>query len=706
MGKSNAIAKLEGPFKAIARTRAKEWDLQVVDGGSKVSTDGKRVFIPFRLAEVTSIPEQVLHGYLDHEVGHVIEERRHKEAGRVTPMTIMNRLGNPNLRLMMNVFEDIRMERSQGDEYPGVADNLAAAADYTVQKLLKTRSKDFWLNIGGAIICNASGRTLAWMEPAFAPYLGAIQDEMDEACDRARLVWGSDSERLARAVVAKLAKVAEEESKPTPPPPPSPGKDEAESDKRDDEDEDEDDAPSSSDDSDGEDDGEDEDADGDSDGDDAEEDGEDEGDDGDGAGNDEEEEGGESGDSDGDSDESEDSDSDDSEGESGDSDGDSDGESSDDSGDSDSEDSGDSDGATPEDGGSEGAEASEDTGEGEAKPTDAEREDLAKRARETTKTEHLMDELGEEIEGACKAVDADRYQAPIDKSKDLWRKALPHAKTTYQDLAELASAATGALRNKLRAVLQARAECRRISDQVRGELDSSALHTLRLGGKRIFTTETKGENLDVAVSILIDQSGSMGSSDHAGSRSAMARLSAIALGQALDAVGISFEVVGFTNRFTFDAGTYLPSPNRRDYRTPFVFDVFKAFDESFRNTRDRFTSITGCADNADGEAVWECALRLAARPNERRVLIVLSDGEPQCSGIHPERGADYLREVVKRITSAGIEVIGVGIMHEQVKKFYNERTGAKWVNVATLPDLPVVVVKALSESLLARRSRL
>jgi hypothetical protein len=701
MSKSNALTKLEGPFVAIARTRAKEWDLQVVDGGTKISTDGKRIFIPFRLGEVQTIPVQVLHGYLDHEVGHVIEERRHKTAGRETPMAIMGRLGNANLRMMMNVFEDIRMERRQGDEYPGVADNLNAAADYSVQKMLAARPKDFWANIGGALICNASGKTLAWMEPAFTPYLEAIQPEMDESCDRDRLVWGQDSERLARSVIDKLKEVAKEESKPTPPPPSEPGKDEAESGKRDEDDEDEDDAPSSSDDS---------------------EDSEDEGDDSDSGSEDSAEDGEDEEDSDGAGDESDGdgSEGDDSEDEGDDSEGGSEGDDSEDEGDgegaNDEESGGDSSGeetdsdASPEDGGRDGDKPSEDAGEGEPKPTDAERMDLARRASETTKTEHVMDVVGEEIEDACKRVDDGKYTAPVDKSKDVWRKAStvptnPRDKTTYQDLATIASSVTGALRNKLRVVLQARAECRRIADQVRGELDSSALHTLRVGGKRIFTTEVKGEKLDVSVSILIDQSGSMGSSTAPGSRSAMARLAAVALGQALDAVGIPFEMVGFTNAHVHGYGIVLPSANRRDYRAPFVFDVFKAFGESFRDTKDRLTSITGYADNADGEAVWECAKRLAVRSSERRVLIVLSDGVPQCDGIHPVRGANYLREVVKRITSSGIEVIGVGIMHDQVKDFYNEKTGAKWVNVETLPDLPVVVVKALSESLLARRAK-
>jgi cobalamin biosynthesis protein CobT len=220
---------------------------------------------------------------------------------------------------------------------------------------------------------------------------------------------------------------------------------------------------------------------------------------------------------------------------------------------------------------------------------------------------------------------------------------------------------------------------------------------------RIYKRLEEGENQDTAVCLLWDCSGSMGSSDVPSNKAALARIAAVAFHEALLRAGIVHEVLGFNTagkvpaeltkavRDAAKRGEDMTRYSRLDET-----DNRMVFVEYGQADGRAITAITGGAANRDGECVLWAAKRLAARPERRKILIVGSDGQPS-GARYGETERNYLRQVVDRVTAAGIEVVGIGIMDESVKNYYPTN-----VTIKTARDLPRVVMGQLTNLLLRK----
>lgn len=186
--------------------------------------------------------------------------------------------------------------------------------------------------------------------------------------------------------------------------------------------------------------------------------------------------------------------------------------------------------------------------------------------------------------------------------------------------------------------------------------------------RRLFRTERLEPVADCVVSFLIDCSGSM--KEHAESVAMLVDVFARALEQA----GVASEVLGFTTgawnggraqREWVRAGR--PAhPGRLNERSHIVF---KAAATPWRRARPAIAALLKAdlfREGIDGEAVaWACA-RLRARPEARRLLLVISDGSPMDSATHLANDAHYLdhhlRDVVAREEQQrDIEIAGIGV---------------------------------------------
>jgi cobalamin biosynthesis protein CobT len=641
---SDTRARLEGPFTAIARAMSDKWDVVIKASGTELCTDGDIIKFPWNADDIDALPFAVLNGYLDHEVGHIVEERKHREAGRETPLQVMRGLKNPTLKMLLNVFEDIRMEIAFGADYIGVGENLRAANIHSVELFERRHGSgakgNFWHTLGCGIILQARDCSIDWMPAEYIPYMELVQPEIAASLTATSV---QDTAKLAQRVYDKVRHAAEEllkkleELK-------AKAKEEAkkrreEAKKRAEERRERG--------EDGEDDGA-------------------EGEDGEpqpgGSEDDEDGEGGASGDE-----------------------GEDDGE-----------------GGSPADGdASDGDEGDADgeggTGDIEAKPSDEAAEAAKKAATEHASSEHIMDAVGDEIKRESERKrdrDGTYIPNPDVQAMDTWFKPEMGSRDVYNEIRAGVSSQTSALRTKLARIIRILTEARTAHDQERGRLDTTALHQLRLNNKRVFSVVTPAIELDTAVSIVIDMSGSMGSADSAGSASHYARATCVALSEAFAALNVPFEVVGFDNN------SMIRPPRRPGFvnRTPLRFRVFKGFDEQFKKVAPRFVGITGQLDNSDGEAVLECAKRLASRPEPRKIMFVLSDGAPCCSGMGSE-GDKHLQDSVKRITKAGIEVIGIGLRHAAVSHYYGEKQGAQYVVINDLTTMAADIFRVASKSL-------
>jgi cobalamin biosynthesis protein CobT len=336
------------------------------------------------------------------------------------------------------------------------------------------------------------------------------------------------------------------------------------------------------------------------------------------------------------------------------------------------------------------------------KMTDEELAAAAKAAREVldtdAKTSDIMDavkdevaETSEKVGGYIPSPDAmkrDKEIVPPKGDNDAYR-------ATYQMVQKQVST----MRAKLQDMIKIRTVSRFEADKERGVIDAASLYGLRTGNKRVFAQKTKAESIDTAVSILIDLSGSMNSRTGGKyTKAEYAKMAAVALGETLNTIGVPFEIIGFHNTGS--------SYDERDYQRwmPFEYYMFKAFNEQYPQVKTRLNDVYGRHENVDGEAVMFVAKRLAQRPERRKMLFVISDGNPCGGGSHTAM-RKHLKDTVKKITKASIEVFGIGALTDSVKEYYSRDNGASYIVITDIEQLPVEMFKMLRGSLTDKMAR-
>jgi cobaltochelatase CobT len=275
-----------------------------------------------------------------------------------------------------------------------------------------------------------------------------------------------------------------------------------------------------------------------------------------------------------------------------------------------------------------------------------------------------------------------------------------------QQLVHLQGAVTK-LANRLQRRLMAQQNRSWDFDQEEGLLDAARLARVIVNPAQSlsYKIERDTDFRDTVVSLLIDNSGSM-----RGRPISIAAISADILARTLERCGVKVEVLGFTTR-AWKGGqareNWLtdgrpPNPGRlNDLR----HIVYKRADEPWRRARKNLGLMMReglLKENIDGEALLWAHGRLIARPEERRILMVISDGAPVDdstlsvnSGTYLER---HLRQVIGWIEARSpVELIAIGIGHD-VTRYYSravtimdaEQLGGTMVEqLASLFDTPV-----------------
>jgi cobaltochelatase CobT len=216
-------------------------------------------------------------------------------------------------------------------------------------------------------------------------------------------------------------------------------------------------------------------------------------------------------------------------------------------------------------------------------------------------------------------------------------------------------------------------------DQEEGLLDAARLARVVVSPAHSlsYKIERDTEFKDTVVSLLIDNSGSM-----RGRPIAIAAICADILARTLERCGVATEILGFTTRgwkggqsreAWLSAGRP-PSPGRlNDLR----HIIYKRADEPYRHARRNLGLMMReglLKENIDGEALLWAHNRLIARPEERRILMVISDGAPVDDSTASANGGTYLerhlRQVIEWIEKRStVELIAIGIGHD-VTRYY------------------------------------
>jgi cobaltochelatase CobT len=217
-------------------------------------------------------------------------------------------------------------------------------------------------------------------------------------------------------------------------------------------------------------------------------------------------------------------------------------------------------------------------------------------------------------------------------------------------------------------------------DQEEGLLDAARLARVVVNPRHAlsFKIERDTEFKDTVVSLLIDNSGSM-----RGRPIAIAAICGDILARTLERCGVSTEILGFTTRgwkggqsreAWLSAGRP-PNPGRlNDLR----HIIYKRADEPYRHARRHLGLMMReglLKENIDGEALLWAHNRLIARPEERRILMVISDGAPVDDSTASANGGSYLERHLRQVIDwiekrSPVELIAIGIGHD-VTRYYS-----------------------------------
>jgi len=274
----------------------------------------------------------------------------------------------------------------------------------------------------------------------------------------------------------------------------------------------------------------------------------------------------------------------------------------------------------------------------------------------------------------------------------------------FKRLEDKVASMVGPMQKDMERAIQARSKSVWENGLKQGKLNSSSLARLASTGDcRIFRKRVESKTKDVAVSLVVDMSGSM-----CGSKIHTAAAASYALSNVLDRLRIPHEVICFTTHT--DSATYHKRLKQireaeKKYGVSYsryenlYMPVIKGYNERINTeTKRRFGWLPHSglmASNIDGECVEIAARRLMGRKEAGKIMMVLSDGSPAGGG--NSRDLEYhLKEVVKKIEKSKVDVIGIGIEDDSVRRFYD-----KHVVIHDVEQLPSLVISRLRSMLLA-----
>ncbi len=216
-------------------------------------------------------------------------------------------------------------------------------------------------------------------------------------------------------------------------------------------------------------------------------------------------------------------------------------------------------------------------------------------------------------------------------------------------------------------------------DQEEGLIDAARLARVVIspGHSLSYKVEREVEFKDTIVTLLIDNSGSM-----RGRPISIAAISADVLARTLERCGVKTEILGFTTRAwkggqsreSWLAGGKPAQPGRlNDLR----HIVYKKADEPYRHARKNLGLMMReglLKENIDGEALLWAHTRLLARAEDRRILMVISDGAPVDDSTLSVNSAGYLEAHLRKVIDwierqSPVQLVAIGIGHD-VTRYY------------------------------------
>ena len=265
------------------------------------------------------------------------------------------------------------------------------------------------------------------------------------------------------------------------------------------------------------------------------------------------------------------------------------------------------------------------------------------------------------------------------------------------------------LANKLQRQLLAKQNRAWEFDLEEGLLDSSKLPRVIMDpyNSLSFKKEKDLDFKDTIVTLLIDNSGSM-----RGRPITIAAICADILSRTLERCSVKVEILGFTTK-NWKGGQSRELWNKRSKpKTPGRLNdlrhiVYKSADTQWRQIKNNLGLMLKeglLKENIDGEAISWAFNRIKKRKEERKILMIISDGAPVDDSTLSVNSGDFLEKHLKRIVKfiedkSEIEILAIGIGHD-VSRYYNRA-----IKITDVNELGDVMISQLSE-LFDKKSKL
>lgn len=299
-----------------------------------------------------------------------------------------------------------------------------------------------------------------------------------------------------------------------------------------------------------------------------------------------------------------------------------------------------------------------------------------------------IDEAEEHIKRARKAFGAIPMYSPVDRYR-----IVPEGRKLFEMKVErhLSSSVSSTLAKDLERAIASRNRVQFIPGQRRGRVHGASLYRLSMNDDRVFRRKEDHKAVNACVQQVIDLSGSMG-----GRKIELALASAYTLADALDRIHVPNVITGFTTYGNPDLATM----SKRGFSRfeALMLPIIKNWHEKANSPEIR--ARMGCVaetfpllNNVDGESIAQLASLFAGRMEDKKIMIVQSDGAPCAAG---DGFSNHLRSVTNDIeNTSDINLLAIGILTDAPRRYYKN-----YALVNKVEELGTSVVSELSRIIL------
>ncbi len=298
-------------------------------------------------------------------------------------------------------------------------------------------------------------------------------------------------------------------------------------------------------------------------------------------------------------------------------------------------------------------------------------EEMAERIVE----EKMEEELSEELQREANSIHYGNAHRGINVTVNRMSRVDPTLVDAYNAVAPQLLLLSKRLQRSVRTVLQDKRQGGKQTGLLAGKrLNQHAFH--RNDGRIFYNTRLPTEPINLAVGLLIDESGSMCGSD----RITRARATAIVVQDFCEKLGIPCMITGHT---AWNSHVELFS--------------YAEFDSVDRKDRYRLMDLSARDCNRDGAALRYVAEKLYKQPSEVKLLIIICDGQPNDSGYSGTAAEADLRGIKIEYSRKGVQIYAaaIGDDRDRIERIY----GTGFLDITDLNQLPIMLTQLITRNL-------